>query len=115
MTRQARRSVTACATILAAAVTLAACGSSSSSSTAGSSGAAASSAATSTATSSPSAPAPSSSNGAGGADVTNYLTYTDGKAGQADSKLAPVYVGWINQQGGHSRSARWPQPEPKRR
>jgi branched-chain amino acid transport system substrate-binding protein len=38
--------------------------------------------------------------GAGSKSVTNYLTYTDGKAGKADSSLPPVYIGWINQQGG---------------
>ena len=38
--------------------------------------------------------------GAGSKSVTNYLTYTDGKAGKADSSLPPVDIGWINQQGG---------------
>src|SRR2546428_6261571 len=32
--------------------------------------------------------------------VTNYLTYTGGKAGKANAKLAPVVVGAINTQGG---------------
>jgi branched-chain amino acid transport system substrate-binding protein len=32
--------------------------------------------------------------------VTSYLSYTGGKSGQADSALPPVYIGWINQQGG---------------
>jgi branched-chain amino acid transport system substrate-binding protein len=32
--------------------------------------------------------------------VTNYLTYTDGKGGKANSSLPPVYIGWVNQQGG---------------
>jgi branched-chain amino acid transport system substrate-binding protein len=34
------------------------------------------------------------------APVTNYLKYVGGKAGKADPKLSPVYIGWINQQGG---------------
>ncbi len=38
--------------------------------------------------------------GAGSKSVTNYLTYTDGKAGKADPSLPPVDIGWINQQGG---------------
>lgn len=38
--------------------------------------------------------------GAGGKSVTDYLTYTRGKKGKADPKLPPVYVGWVNQQGG---------------
>jgi branched-chain amino acid transport system substrate-binding protein len=40
------------------------------------------------------------SGGAGSKSVTNYLLYTDGKSGKADSSLAPVQVGWLNQQGG---------------
>jgi branched-chain amino acid transport system substrate-binding protein len=32
--------------------------------------------------------------------VTSYLSYTGGKSGQANSALPPVYIGWINQQGG---------------
>src|SRR4051794_9511446 len=32
--------------------------------------------------------------------VTNYLSYVHGKAGKANPKLSPVYVGWVNQQGG---------------
>ena len=38
--------------------------------------------------------------GAGSKSVTNYLSYTDGKAGKADPSLPPVDIGWINQQGG---------------
>ena len=40
--------------------------------------------------------------GAGSASVTNYLTYVDGKAGPANASLPPVYIGFINQQGGQS-------------
>jgi branched-chain amino acid transport system substrate-binding protein len=32
--------------------------------------------------------------------VTNYLGYVGGKAGAAKSSLAPVQIGWVNQQGG---------------
>ncbi|HTZ06570.1 MAG TPA: ABC transporter substrate-binding protein, partial [Gaiellaceae bacterium] len=37
---------------------------------------------------------------AGGGSVTNYLTYTGGKAGKANPKLSPVVIGAINTQGG---------------
>jgi len=48
----------------------------------------------------------STSPGAGGAgqqSVTDYLTYTGGKAGKANPSLPPVYIGWINQQGGQQQ------------
>jgi branched-chain amino acid transport system substrate-binding protein len=32
--------------------------------------------------------------------VTNYLAYVGGKAGPAKKSLAPVQIGWLNQQGG---------------
>ncbi|MCL2393096.1 MAG: ABC transporter substrate-binding protein [Acidimicrobiaceae bacterium] len=32
--------------------------------------------------------------------VTNYVHYVGGKAGAANPKLSPVYLGWVNQQGG---------------
>jgi branched-chain amino acid transport system substrate-binding protein len=32
--------------------------------------------------------------------VTNYVAYTKGKARAANSKLAPVSIGWVNNQGG---------------
>jgi branched-chain amino acid transport system substrate-binding protein len=32
--------------------------------------------------------------------ITNYLTYVGGKQGKADTSLPPVYIGWVNQQGG---------------
>jgi branched-chain amino acid transport system substrate-binding protein len=32
--------------------------------------------------------------------VTDYLAYTGGKAGKADSTKSPVTIGWVNQQGG---------------
>jgi len=32
--------------------------------------------------------------------VTNYLSYVGGKAGPANKSLPPVYIGYVNQQGG---------------
>src|SRR6185437_9508555 len=59
------------------------------------------------ASSSPSASATSSTSlnqpgtgGQGSQSVTNYLTYTGGKAGPANKSLPPVYIGFVNQQGG---------------
>jgi branched-chain amino acid transport system substrate-binding protein len=47
------------------------------------------------------APSPSGTTGGLGAQsVTNYLTYTGGKSGPANSSLTPVTVGFVNQQGG---------------
>jgi branched-chain amino acid transport system substrate-binding protein len=40
------------------------------------------------------------SGGAGTKSVTDYLAYTDGTHGKANSSLAPVQIGWLNQQGG---------------
>jgi branched-chain amino acid transport system substrate-binding protein len=87
-----RHRKTAYAGIAALAVALlaaAGCSSSSSSST------------TPPATSAAAAPSPSgTSGGLGAQSVTNYLTYTGGKSGPASSTLAPVTVGFVNQQGG---------------
>jgi branched-chain amino acid transport system substrate-binding protein len=38
--------------------------------------------------------------GLGKGAVTNYVKYVGGKAGKANPKLSPVYVGFFNQQGG---------------
>jgi len=46
------------------------------------------------------------SGGAGSKSITNYLTYADGKTGKANSSLPPVYIGWLNQQGG-SQAMAW--------
>lgn len=83
------------AAVFAAAVMLGACGSSSSS-TSSSSSASSAAAASSSSTAAP-APATGAASGQG---VTNFLTYTDGKQGPANSSLPPVTIGWINQQGG---------------
>ena len=45
-------------------------------------------------------PASTGTGGAGAESVTNYLTYVGGKAGPANKSLPPVYIGYINQQGG---------------
>jgi branched-chain amino acid transport system substrate-binding protein len=75
-----------------AVVALAAAGCSSNSSSSSSSAPATSAAA---------APSPSGTTGGLGAQsVTNYLTYTGGKSGPANSSLTPVTVGFVNQQGG---------------
>jgi branched-chain amino acid transport system substrate-binding protein len=65
-----------------------------------------SSSSSTTTTTAPASTAPASlpaSTGAGGLgaqSVTNYLTYVAGQAGPADNSLAPVYIGFVNQQGG---------------
>jgi len=40
------------------------------------------------------------SGGAGGQSVTNYQDYIGGKGGKADPSKSPIYIGWVNQQGG---------------
>jgi len=83
------------AAVAAAALAAAGCSSSSSSSS--------SSTPVTTPTPATSASAVPASTGAGGLgaqSVTNYLTYVGGKAGPANSSLPPVYIGFVNQQGG---------------
>jgi branched-chain amino acid transport system substrate-binding protein len=48
----------------------------------------------------PSVSAVPGAGGAGAKSVTDYVSYTGGTAGKADTSLPPVYIGWINQQGG---------------
>jgi branched-chain amino acid transport system substrate-binding protein len=88
--------------VAALAIVAAGCGSSnsSSSSTSASAGGGASS---STSTSQTSTAASTGSGGAGQASVTNYQTYVGGKPGKADSSLPPVYIGFVNQQGGQQQ------------
>jgi branched-chain amino acid transport system substrate-binding protein len=43
------------------------------------------------------------SGGAGGAAVTDYASYTGGRSGKANPSLPPVYIGWLNQQGGQQQ------------
>jgi branched-chain amino acid transport system substrate-binding protein len=87
-----RRSVGTSALILAAAVALAglaACGSSTSP------GSSASKAPSSTASAAPITTG-------GYHPISNYLAFINGKSGKANSKLSPIYVGVVNQQGGTS-------------
>ena len=45
-------------------------------------------------------PASTGTGGQGAQSVTNYLAYVGGKAGPANKSLPPVYIGYVNQQGG---------------
>jgi branched-chain amino acid transport system substrate-binding protein len=84
--------------VAAVAAVLAAAGcSSSSSSTTSSTTAPATSPAPAT-----SIPASTGAGGQGAQSVTNYLSYTGGKSGAADSSMSPVEIGFLNQQGGAS-------------
>ena len=114
MITEAHRWLVRAATVAVAAVAVAGCGSSSNSKTqtsaattsaaatssAGATSAAAGTTSAAAGTTSTAAGTGSGSGGAGAAAVTDYLKYTDGKAGKADSSLSPVTIGWINQQGG---------------
>jgi len=91
-----RRTGYAVAALAAAALAVAGCSSSSSS---GSSSAPASSGAASPSSSGAAVSTASGSGGLGAQSVTNYLSYVGGKAGAADSSLAPVTIGYINEQG----------------
>jgi branched-chain amino acid transport system substrate-binding protein len=52
------------------------------------------------ATGATSLPASTGPGGQGAQSVTNYQSYTGGKSGAADKSLPPVYIGYVNQQGG---------------
>jgi branched-chain amino acid transport system substrate-binding protein len=80
--------------LAAAAVALAAAGCSSSS------GSSSGPAAPTSAAPATSLPASTGAGGQGAQSVTNYLSYTGGKSGPADKSLPPVYIGYVNQQGG---------------
>jgi branched-chain amino acid transport system substrate-binding protein len=71
----------------------------SSSSSSGSSSAPASGAAAAPSTGSSAVSTASGSGGLGAQSVTNYLSYVGGKAGAANSSLAPVTIGYMNEQG----------------
>ena len=82
----------------AALLTVVGCSSSSSSSSTAPTPTASSTAA---AVGSPSAvPASPGTGGQGAQSVTNYVTYVGGTAGPANPSLPPVYIGFVNQQGG---------------
>jgi branched-chain amino acid transport system substrate-binding protein len=74
---------------------LAACGSSDNSSTSTAPAAQNTAGASTT-----SKPAGSETGGAGKGSVTDYQAYVGGKPGKADTSKSPVYIGWVNQQGG---------------
>ncbi len=93
--RTYRRTGYAVAALAAAALAAAGCSSSSSSG----SPAASSSAAAPSGGSTPVSTA-SGSGGQGAQSVTDYLSYVGGKAGPANKSLPPVYIGYVNQQGG---------------
>ena len=38
--------------------------------------------------------------GSSNASVTNYIAYTGGKVGKANPKLKPIFIGYVNQEGG---------------
>jgi branched-chain amino acid transport system substrate-binding protein len=97
--RTYRRTGFAVAALAAAALAAAGCSSSSSSSSAPASGAASSGAAAPSSSSTAVSTA-SGSGGQGAQSVTNYLSYVGGKAGPANKSLPPVYIGYVNQQGG---------------
>jgi branched-chain amino acid transport system substrate-binding protein len=96
--RTYRRTGYAVAALAAVALAAAGCSSSSSSSSSAASGGASSSAAAPSPSSSPVSTA-SGSGGQGAQSVTDYLSYTGGKAGAANSSLPPVTIGYINEQG----------------
>jgi branched-chain amino acid transport system substrate-binding protein len=81
--------------VAAAALTIAGCSSSSSSS---SSAPASTSPSTAPASAAATGSATTGSASAG-TSVTNYLSYVGGKAGAASSSLAPVTIGYVNEQG----------------
>jgi branched-chain amino acid transport system substrate-binding protein len=91
VSRQVHLGLTGLAALTAVALSVAACGSGNSSTSAP---------AQSSGTTVGAAPG---TGGAGSEAVTNYLSYTGGKAGKADSSLPPVNIGWINQQGGQQQ------------
>ena len=88
----------AAAVVVAAALTAAGCGSSSSPGAGGAATPGSSSSSGPAAATTPSAA--SSGGGLGAQSVTDYLSYTGGKAGAANKSLAPVDIGYVNQQGG---------------
>jgi branched-chain amino acid transport system substrate-binding protein len=96
--RQTRKGLLGIAAITAVALAAAGCGSSSSSPS--STPSSPSSSSTASSNSNSAANAAQGAGGAGPVSITNYLTYTGGKAGPASSSLSPVYIGWLNQQGG---------------
>jgi len=92
--RHSRLRLAGVAAIAVAALAAAGCSSSSSSSSSSSTPTSSSSS-----TSSPTATG-AGTGGQGAQSVTNYVQYVGGTAGAANKSLAPVYIGYVNQQGG---------------
>jgi branched-chain amino acid transport system substrate-binding protein len=97
--RTYRRTGYAVAALAAVALAAAGCSSSSSSSSSAASGSGASSSAAAPSSSSSPVSTAAGSGGQGAQSVTDYLSYTGGKAGAANSSLPPVTIGYINEQG----------------
>ncbi len=98
MLRHRRLGYTSLAAIAVASLAAAGCSSGSGSSSSSSSSPAPASSAP--ASSAPAASPTSTNGGLGAQSVTNYLQYVGGKAGPANTSLPPVYIGFVNQQGG---------------
>jgi branched-chain amino acid transport system substrate-binding protein len=91
VSRQGRRRLFGIAALAAAALAAASCSSGNSGTAGGDQG------------TGPTMSAVPGTGGAGSKTVTDYLSYTGGKSGKADSSLKPVSIGWINQQGGQQQ------------
>jgi branched-chain amino acid transport system substrate-binding protein len=98
--RTYRRSFGFAATAALAVAALAAAGCSSGSGSSSSSVSTPTSSSAATSTSPTAVSTAAGSGGQGAQSVTNYLTYVGGKAGPANKSLPPVYIGFVNQQGG---------------
>ena len=98
MSTQARRGWLAAAALIATLIVATGCGSSNKTNSP------AATSAPTTQTTTPTAPSGGAgSGGAGHAAVTDYLSYIGGKAGKANPALPPVYIGFVNQQGGQQQ------------
>ncbi len=92
MVSQARRAAFFAVLLVGLAVAVAACGSSNKSSTSSGASTAAGGGASTTGA--------AGTGGAGEKSVTDYQAYVGGTPGKADSSKSPIYIGWVNQQGG---------------
>jgi branched-chain amino acid transport system substrate-binding protein len=95
---RSRRNVTV--SVVAVAITVAACGSSGGGSGADTTKAASATTAAAAAGTTAAAAATTAASGAGQKSVTDYLAYAGGKAGAADKAKAPVKIGYVNQEKG---------------
>jgi branched-chain amino acid transport system substrate-binding protein len=97
MVKQYGRRLAAGAACVALVAGVAACGGSDNGGSTSSSSSSSSGTSSTTSTASASVGNKEASSG-----VTDYLKYTGGKAGAADTSKSPVVIGWVNQQGGPS-------------